>query len=294
MSAAFSVCEVCGADRPRFLLSSPKLDGPLVRCRSCGLVYVGERTGDFTFSAADADRSTALAERVAELGIVRPEVEEAERPCHLEADRERLRWLLCYADPGGSLLDVGCSLGTFLEVARESFSVTGLEPDPGTSSQARAAGLRVETATLDTFSPDGTFDLVTMFHVIEHLQSPSRALQRVHELLRPGGVLVVETPCVDSAWFRLTKSRWRQLIPDHYFFFSRATLERLLRQRGFEPLGYTKVGRRATLRFVADRLRRSGAPMSAQLPALLRALHLEEKTVYVTPGDIMSIVARAR
>jgi 2-polyprenyl-3-methyl-5-hydroxy-6-metoxy-1,4-benzoquinol methylase len=258
-------------------------------------VYVGRRASDFTFASADAARTEALAGQVAELGIVRAAIEEAERPWRLQAERERLARVGEHAAAGGRLLDVGCSLGSFVEVARETFDVVGVEPDQATASQARGRGLPVRTGTLETIvAPRGGFDVVTMFHVIEHLSSPRVALARVRELLAPGGIAVIETPTVDSLWFRAAPRRWRQLIPDHYFFFSRATLERLLRESGLQPVAFAKVGRRASLRFVADRVRRSGVPLTGRVPMLLELAGIADRTIYVNPGDIMSLVARLR
>ncbi|MDQ6606834.1 MAG: class I SAM-dependent methyltransferase [Actinomycetota bacterium] len=305
MSDAHSPCDLCAAPDPVLLLHSPRLDGPLVRCWQCGLVYVGRRHQDFTFVATDSPRSEALAGRVADLGIVRIEVEEAERALRLAAERERLASLLPHA-AGGRLLDVGCALGSFLEVATSRFAVTGVEPDPGTSAQARAAGLEVLTGAIDDIlAPPGAtggeagpgaagFDALTMFHVIEHLDSPQRALRQARSLLAPGGVLMIETPTVDCLWFRLTPRRWRQLIPDHYYFFSRATLEALLRRCDFQPVAYAKVGRRVSLRFLADRLRRSGFPLATGVSEALRLSSLGDRTVRVNPGDIMQVVAVAR
>jgi 2-polyprenyl-3-methyl-5-hydroxy-6-metoxy-1,4-benzoquinol methylase len=286
-------CDLCGASGATHLLDSERLDGPLVRCRTCGLVYVGRRRSDYTFAGADANRSSALADRVAELKLVNHTVEDAERPNRIAADRERLARLRRHVD-SGRLLDVGAATGTFLEVARESFAdASGIEPDPITSAQARAAGHAVATGTLDDLTrPYGGIDAITMLHVIEHLDSPHRTLQRVHDLLRPGGVVMIETPTIDCVWFRIAPARWRQLIPDHYYFFSRATLTALLERIGFEPLEHVKVGRRVSLRFAADRARRSGLPLASALPPAFNALKIEDRTIRLNPGDIMSVVAR--
>jgi SAM-dependent methyltransferase len=283
-------CDLCGAQDAEHVLDSPRLDGPLVRCRNCGLVYVGERGHDFTFAAgADEERSRALANKVAALDLVDHGVEDAERPLRIEADRERLARLRRHVQ-GGRLLDVGAATGTFLTVAEEAFAeAIGIEPDPITSAQARAGGLDVRTGTLDDVEP--AFDAITMLHVIEHLDSPRAALQRVQALLRPGGAVLIETPTTDSRWWKLARSRWRQLIPDHYFFFSRATLERLLRESGLQPVEHEKVSRIISARFAADRLRRAGIPLANTLPPMLRALHAEDRTLRINPGDIMSVVA---
>jgi 2-polyprenyl-3-methyl-5-hydroxy-6-metoxy-1,4-benzoquinol methylase len=288
-------CDLCGSSDALHVLDSPRLDGPLVRCRRCGLIYVGRRGGDFTFTGgADVDRSGALADRIAALGIVDHAVEDAELRHRRAADRERIERLRRHAPAAGTLLDVGAATGALLEAASESFAeVEGVEPDPITSEQARAAGHRVRTGTLeDVVAPNGGFDAITMVHVLEHFDSPRRALERVRELLAPGGAILIETPTTDCLWFRVAPRRWRQLIPDHYFFFSRATLTALLASAGLEPIEHAKVGRRVTLRFAADRLRRAGLPLAGVTAAGVARLGIGERTVRLNPGDVMSVVAR--
>lgn len=291
----YAACDLCGATSPEHLLDSPRLDGPLVRCRNCGLVYVGQRRSDFTFAAgADEQRSEALAAKVAALGLVNHDLEDAERPLRIRADQERLARLLRHVEKRDRLLDVGAATGTFLGVAQGAFAQgRGIEPDPITSAQARASGLDVLTGTLEDVEPP--FDAITMLHVIEHLDSPHAALRCVAELLAPGGAVLIETPTIDCLWWRLARSRWRQLIPDHYYFFSRATLERLLRACGLEPVEHQTVGRLVSARFAADRLRRAGIPGAGAAQTLVAALRAEERTLRINPGDIMSVVAvRAR
>ncbi|MFL5822928.1 MAG: class I SAM-dependent methyltransferase [Solirubrobacteraceae bacterium] len=221
-------------------------------------------------------------------------MEEAEEPWRWEANQARLQRVRQYVS-SGTLLDVGCSTGLFLNVASRYFDAAGVEPDPPTSEAARACGLNVQTGTLaDVRPPAEGFDAITMFHVIEHLRSPSEAIRQARALLRPGGVLVIETPTIDTLWFRVTRHRWRQLIPDHYFFFDRATLGRLLVASGLEPLEYEKVGRRISLRFAIDRARRAGLPGARQAASLVRRLGLENATFHLRPGDIMSMTATAR
>jgi SAM-dependent methyltransferase len=287
-------CDLCGAGDPAPVLRSERLDGPLVRCRRCALVYVGEREHDYTFSGRDPALSAALADRVGELGIVDHAVEDAEGRWREQVNARRTDEMMRHV-PGGRLLDVGCSNGDFLEVAgRRGFEVEGLEPDPGTSAQARERGLNVRTATLDDadYAPS-SFDAITLWHVVEHLGSPKHALAAVRHLLRPGGVVAVETPAVDTIWFTLLRSRWRQLIPDHYYFFSRRTIIDLLRATGFEPLEVHKVGKPMSLRFAADRVRRIQPQLGALARRLVSSLGAEERSVQINLGDIMFAFGRA-
>jgi SAM-dependent methyltransferase len=145
----------------------------------------------------------------------------------------------------------------------------------------------------DVAAPPGGFDAVTLFHVIEHVASPRTLLEQVRGVVKSGGTVLIETPTVDCAWFRLAPRTWRQLIPDHYFFFSEATLGRLLCDCDLVPVACRKVGRRVSLRFLGDRVRRSVAPSRSSPTPILDKLGLADRSLYVNPGDIMSVVARA-
>jgi 2-polyprenyl-3-methyl-5-hydroxy-6-metoxy-1,4-benzoquinol methylase len=289
----YSPCEVCGSSQARLFLRSARLDGPLVRCPVCGYLYVGARTRDFTFAASDPERTRALAAQVDALAIVDRAVEEGEAAQLREAaQRERLERLSAHVS-SGRLLDVGSALGDFLAVAGTRFDAEGVEPDPATAGQAAARGLSVRTGTLNELSrPAGGYAAITMYHLIEHLDSPRAGLLTARQLIAPTGVLIIETPAADSAFFLLAPARWRQLIPDHYHFFTRATLSRLLRETGFEPVAHTKVGRRVSLRFAADRWRRAGLPAAGPLIATVERAGLAQRSVRIVPGDIMEIAAR--
>jgi 2-polyprenyl-3-methyl-5-hydroxy-6-metoxy-1,4-benzoquinol methylase len=291
----YATCDICGSDAARTFLRSPRLDGPMVRCPVCGHLYVGARAQDFTFSGSDPARTEALAAQVQNLAIVDRAVEHDESArLRRGVQTERLD-RLCRHVAAGRLLDVGSALGTFLEVASATFDAEGIEPDPATAAQARARGLAVTNGTLDEVQrPPGGYEALTMYHLIEHLDSPRAGLLKARELISQQGVLMIETPTVDSAFFRLAPARWRQLIPDHYHFFSRATLSRLLAETGWTPVEHVKVGRRVSLRFAVDRWRRAGLPAAGALAALVTATGQSARSVRLVPGDIMEIAARPR
>lgn len=287
-------CDLCGATAASRLLHCERLDGPLVRCDRCGLIYVGERQHDFTFAGADEEKSRRLAERVRALSLVDDAVEAAEAPWREMLFADRLRRLQRFVT-GGRLLEVGCASGEFLRLAaRAGFQVEGVEPDPHTSAQARQTpGLRVLTGTLTQAGyPADSFDVVVLFHVLEHLDSPRQTVREIHRLIKPGGILAVETPNIDTIWFRLLRSRWRQFIPDHYYFFTPQTLGRLLHEAGFQLLQVRRVGKPLSVRLLVDRIRRLNAPVGAKLSHLVRTLGLEHRTLYLNLGDVMLILAR--
>lgn len=288
-------CDLCGGSETVRLLQSDRLDGPLVRCRRCGLTYVGERRHDYTLTRASERKSSELAERVRTLGLVNESVEAAEAPWRQELFEQRLRHLQRHIS-SGRLLEVGCASGEFLRpAARSGFDVAGVEPEPITSAQARDRGLNVVTSTLAEASYGvGSFDAVALFHVLEHLDSPRQTLTEISRILKPGGVLAIETPNIDTVWFRLLGARWRQLIPDHYFFFTPRTLRRLLEETGFQLVEVKKVAKPMSARLFVDRLRRFHPRLGAIAKRLIGALQLEDRTVVLNLGDIMLLFARKK
>ncbi len=286
-------CDLCGGTDARFLMACERLDGPLVRCRQCGLVYVGERREDFTFSRFDPERSRRLAERVRALELVDEEVEVREAPVREQVMAERLRWVQRFI-ASGRLLEIGCADGAFLKLAaRAGFHAHGIEPDPVTSAVARqCSNIVVFPGTLaDAPYPAASFDVIVLFHVLEHLDSPRRALHEIHRLLRPGGVIVIETPNIASLWFRLLGRRWRQFIPDHYYFFSPVTLTRLLEESRFRLLALTHPKRIVSLRLLSDRLRRLSIPAGRLLLRAITRMGWEERTVTLRLSDVLLAAA---
>jgi SAM-dependent methyltransferase len=145
------------------------------------------------------------------------------------------------ATPGGRLLDVGCGSGAFLaQMAELGWRTEGIDPDPAAVAGAREAGLRVTQGTLEDLDPGehaGAFDAVTLSHVVEHLHDPAGDLRRINLLLRPGGLLWIATPNLEALGLRRFGRDWLGLDPPrHLVLFTRASLERLVRGAGFEPL----------------------------------------------------------
>ncbi|MBI5903959.1 MAG: class I SAM-dependent methyltransferase [Deltaproteobacteria bacterium] len=138
---------------------------------------------------------------------------------------------------GGKLLDIGCNIGLFLTVAREEgFSVAGVELNRACADYARNTfGLEVFSDVVEKvgFASHG-FDVVTLFDVLEHVPDIETFLSEVRRILKPGGLLVVQSPNLHSLMASLTKGEWVWLSPpDHIYHFTPSTLSRLLEANGF-------------------------------------------------------------
>lgn len=137
----------------------------------------------------------------------------------------------------GKLLDVGCNIGFFLKVARdEGFETTGVELNKESAAYGRERfGLDIRSDYLENIAfNDGSFDVVTLFDVLEHIPDMASFLNEVHRIMKPGGLLTVQLPNIASLMADLTRSHWNWLTPpDHLYHFTPETIVRLLERHGF-------------------------------------------------------------
>lgn len=139
----------------------------------------------------------------------------------------------------GTLLDVGCGEGSFLDAMRAlGWTGTGVELNLGGLEAGHAKGLNIVSKDFyQAALPSAGFDLITLWHVLEHLRDPPRALRRCYDLLRPGGVLAVATPNFDSYQAQQFGPRWHSLnVPEHLFHFSPRALTAVCVHAGFDSV----------------------------------------------------------
>ncbi len=149
-----------------------------------------------------------------------------------------------------ALLDVGCSSGALLHVARdEGFgAVSGVEPGSASAATASAAGFEVHRGFLEVnMLAAESYDVVTMIEVIEHLTNPLEVVRAAHRVLKPGGLLVTNTPNMDSWTLQWVKGDWEcfdMYATDHgghACFFSPKSMRTLAGRTGFE-FEYIRTG----------------------------------------------------
>jgi 2-polyprenyl-3-methyl-5-hydroxy-6-metoxy-1,4-benzoquinol methylase len=294
------VCNICGADDSRVLFDlPPRAEDPddigdfvattdhfgaygrIVRCNRCRLVYTNprprpERISDGYRRSVDPDYAREDSSRSIN--------------AHLS-----LNTLNRFAR-SGRLLDVGCSTGYFLNAARLDFETHGLELSEWAARFARERlRLDVVNASLDDAAfPAEHFDVVTVIDVIEHLTDPKAALQSIHRLLRPEGLLYLVTPDIESLSARLLRGRWWGLRPAHIYYFSTTTLGRLLNETGFEVELTKSYGRIFTWGYWLSRLKNYPSPVHRLVAAAVRVFDLDRKFLYIDTRDSMEVCARRR
>lgn len=209
-------CSVAGSE-PRF--ADRRFE--LARCGSCGTaVTLGEAPPGLHESGAYQMNAPRL-HRVAQ-------------PVLRGFDAQRLAMLRPVAAPGARLLDVGAGRGRFVTSALEAgYDARGIEPSPRGGDEVRVERAGIEQAAVE----EGSLDAVTIWHVLEHLDDPGRALPRIRGWIRPGGALLVGVPNIASAQARLGGTRWYHLdVPRHRVHFTPSGIRSLLSASGFEPV----------------------------------------------------------
>ena len=227
-------CLMCGGVQHRRVFNELGID--ICRCRSCGHV----------FSSYPANPHHD--------GFWGEEVEEGD---HVYWSRARSPMYEDFfkrfiAGRSGRLLDMGCGLGFFVKAmqAYQTWEAYGCEISPAAVRYARETlGLRnVNGGRLeDTGLPDGSFDLITMWDVIDHIPRPDPILRRCHALLKEGGRCFLRAP---NVLVQLPRARLNRLLRgmrpgvtylqarDHAHHYSMSSLRRLLERNGFSRIEF--------------------------------------------------------
>jgi SAM-dependent methyltransferase len=218
-----------------------------------------------------------------------------EQERYLRTFRLRLDYVLRGGPRGGRSLDVGSAAGFCLAVLRErGFDAYGVELSADIASYAiEELGFdTVHVGTLDTAPfPDASFDLVTMWDVLEHVVDPLELLSEARRKLTQDGLLVIETQDIDSRFARLLGRSWQHYKhPEHILHFTPGSLERLLARAGFrlEQVTHRYGGKYVPLSFVAERAGR----VHPILSRLLAPLADSDTSLYLNPRDEMIVLAR--
>lgn len=253
----------------------------IVRCRRCGHMQLEKMPTDEVLATLyeDAESEDYVDEEVGQRATANAVLDRIER----------------FTAPG-AILDVGCWVGFLLSEARSrGWTETGLEPSTWASDYARdRLGLNVRTA--DLFGADlepASFNAVFLGDVIEHLTDPGRAIDRAASLLVEGGVLAMALPDAGSRLARAMRGRWWAVVPTHVQYFTRTSMQTLLREHGFEPLLAESQPKQFTVSYYLQRIEGYSKLVAGGLLKLAAWLRIADRLWAPDFGDRMLVVARA-
>ncbi len=281
-SATARGCAGCGGNEAKPLYRG------LVECVECGLVRYPYRVAAAEAAQLYNDDYFHGAEYLDYL---------ADRSAHQANFRPRVRRLAQWVPHGGRLFEVGCSYGLFLELARRTWQVRGCDIAVEPCRYARERlGLDVCCADfLDVPLGPGAVDAFCLWDTIEHLADPDAYLARMAEVLSPGGILALTTGDIGSRLARWQGPRWRQIHPPtHLWYFSAATMSRMLGRFGFDVVSFRRIGVARSVGQIVYSLTSLGKAAPSRLHRFCMASGLGRVIVELNTFDLMMVVARRR
>lgn len=216
--------------------------GQITRCTNCSLVYVNPQEN---------------------LARLLKGYEEVIDPEYIETEKHRKHILFSHLKKieqwkkKGKLLDVGCFAGYFLSLAKENgWKPYGIEPSLWARKIAKKHGALIIGKDIGvTKLPKNFFDAVTLWDVIEHLPDPKKIILRIYNSLKPGGIIALATPNVDSLFAKILGAKCPFFIRMHLVLFSPQTLQQLLEGCGFRVISRSYYGRVFPVSYIINRIR---------------------------------------
>jgi SAM-dependent methyltransferase len=281
-------CLLCGGEKP-LLHRFDKGEYRVASCPDCSLVQLDPTPSTQTLEALYSGEYFGSDDAQAGYGDYGSQETE-----YLATFAEDVRTIKEHVR-GGDVLDVGCGYGYFMQVASDAgFRPFGLDlsAEAVERANARFPG-RVFRGTLkDSGLPaDQKFDVVFASHVVEHIIEPVDFMRAIVARLRPGGLVVLVTPNIESLLSRVSGSRWVSFkIPEHVSFFSPTTISALIRRSGsFESITVKPAYQYYRLPFVASKVRKLIAPLDRLVLPVERAPWVRDRIIRVTSGSLRAV-----
>jgi 2-polyprenyl-3-methyl-5-hydroxy-6-metoxy-1,4-benzoquinol methylase len=196
--------------------------GNIVKCRRCGLVYQTPRDNDVAriYQNVDEDHFYVASK--------------ADRIATCERDLLKMERVVAPAN-SRKLIDVGCSYGLFLDAAKKNgWETHGVELSDYQRAEAAKNHSMCGSELKNCGYADGSFDVLTMFDVVEHLADPAGFIKDAYRVIKPGGYFIACTPNIASIQSKLSGKYWLNFARMHFYYFTPKTLSSMLEQAGFK------------------------------------------------------------
>ncbi len=143
---------------------------------------------------------------------------------------------------GSKVLDIGTAGGAFLDAAKKyGYDAYGMEPSADLVERGKARGLQLEQGTIESHGFEfGSFDMVCMWDVIEHLPDPKHALLEIKKLLKPNGVLLINFPDIGTWQAKIAGKKFWWILSVHLHHFTRKSVADICQRTGFEVIHFQR------------------------------------------------------
>lgn len=207
----------------------------IVKCRQCGLIFVINSNDNNQIYNLDYFQNSKYYSDY---------FGNCENYIKIFSDRFKI--ISSYFSEPGSILDIGCASGYFLEVAlKNNWNCRGLDIVEGIDRFASPL-IRDKIIIYKNISDiefgNSVFDIITFFDSLEHFKHPTEYIKRCRKWLKDDGLLVITVPNIESYFSKILGKRWPHFVPEeHLYYFTKKTLSKLLVQNSFEIIKFEKL-----------------------------------------------------
>lgn len=277
------LCNLCGNDDYKVLYdstgpiekkkgeysasSSHILTDRVVQCKHCNLIYINPRP---VGEAIVEDYADAVDETYVSQSRGR-----------LKTFEEGVSLIEKYV-PKGKLLDVGAAAGFFVYAAQmRGWKAQGVEPSRWLVGWGKKnLQVALESGTLEEKKyPEGSFDVVTFWDVLEHVPDPLASLKEANRVLRKGGVVAINYPNIASNMAKLAGRKWWFLLSVHLWYFTPETIQKMLEKAGYEVFYTKRHWQKLSLGYLVYRIKPYNKFLHGILDKVVGGLGLQDRQI---------------
>jgi 2-polyprenyl-3-methyl-5-hydroxy-6-metoxy-1,4-benzoquinol methylase len=197
----------------------------------------------------------------------------------------------------GKILDIGTAGGSFLGVASQrGWDVTGCEPSRWLAEWgSKHYNITVKPGTVfDMDFKDSSFDVVTLWDVLEHTPDPKAVLQESRRMLKPDGILVVNYPDIGSSIAKLMGRKWVFLLSVHLYYFTLGTIREMLKKTGFDIVREKKHWQILELGYILFRMQAYVSGPAKLGSKIIKAIGMEKAQIPYWMGQALVIAKHSK
>ena len=281
-------CSICGNEKPMAIISIK--DFHIVKCRKCGFAWLTPQPSSHQLE------SLYTQNYYNSWGLNKEEDFQDVREMKRKTFNRWLNEIEKYIK-FGKILDIGCAMGFFLEVAKEKgWEIFGVEQSEYAAKLAKKElGNRIYCGTLEKAGfDDSSFDVVTVIDLLEHVKDLLHFLQEIYRIMKPNGILTISTPNINSLTARLMGPHWFHFKLEHLYYFSPKTMSKLLSKSRFKLVEIIPALKTLNFLYLHSQFTVYTTPFFTQLTSILKhILPLKIKKIsFPFIGGEMFVIAR--